>query len=251
MANRSYLYLKNDLSTRVLCEGIYQIPLFWHCLWGEKELVEPVKRWQLAAELAEQDLEEDIEALVSSDQLAIQVSLDDYRHYAQTNRSFIEEVFPDQLALYDQFLAYIEANVAEGDVLGADVEEIVWMGEIVEAEQELLGNQEAIRRQDKSLIGVNNLFGDSIFSDFTGYTTYYADRLSEISRLITNDDLLAGSSEPEQAVDRVAPVSSQPVAEKVATPSAIEESAPADKSSWKWFGLIIGLVVVLLRYILT
>lgn len=29
MANRSCLYLKNDQSTRVLCEGIYQIPLFW------------------------------------------------------------------------------------------------------------------------------------------------------------------------------------------------------------------------------
>lgn len=250
MANRSYLYLKNDQSTRVLCEGIYQIPLFWHCLWGEKELVEPVKNWKLAYELAEEN-EEAVEQFVSSAQLDILVSLSDYRFHAQKNRAFIEAVFPDQLALYDQFLAYIEANVADGDMLGADVEEIVWMGEIEEAEQELLGNQEAIRRQDKSLIGVNNLFGDSIFADFTGYTTYYADRLSEISRLITNDDLLAGSSEPEQAVDRVAPVSSQPVAEKVATPSAIEESAPADKSSWKWFGLIIGLVVVLLRYILT
>lgn len=213
-------------------------------MWSEKELVEPVKNWKLAYELAEED-EEAVE------QLAIQVSLDDYRHYAQTNRSFIEEVFPDRLALYDQFLAYIEANVAEGDVLGADVLEIVEMEHPMAFEAELLENQRAIRRKNPRIFGVNVLATGEAYADFTGYTNYYADRLSEISRLITNDDLLAGSSEPEQAVDRVAPVSSQPVAEKVATPSAIEESAPADKSSWKWFGLIIGLVVVLLRYILT
>lgn len=250
MANRSYLYLKNDQSTRVLCEGIYQIPLFWHCLWGEKELVEPVKNWKLAYELAEED-EEAVEQFVSSAQLDILVSLSDYRFHAQKNRAFIEAVFPDQLALYDQFLAYIEANVAEGDVLGADVLEIVEMEHPMAFEAELLENQRAIRRKNPRIFGVNVLATGEAYADFTGYTNYYADLVSETNRLITDDDVLTEPSEPEQAVNPVVPVSSQPVSEKVATPSAIEEPAPADKSSWKWFGLIIGLVVVLLRYILT
>lgn len=185
MPNRSCLYLKNDQSTRVLCEGIVQIPLFWQCLWGEKELVEPVKNWKLSYALSKQDKEEELDALWESDSLDILVSLDDYRRYAQTNRFFVEHVFPDQLALYDQFLAYIEANVAEGDVLGADVFEIVEMGDVEEAEKELFGNQQAIAQQDKSLIGVNNLFGESVYADFTGYSDYYLNDLAEEHALVT------------------------------------------------------------------
>lgn len=245
MSNRSYLYLKNDQSTRVLCEGIVQVPLFWQCLWGEKELAEPIQNWKTAVQLEEDEQA----AFWETAEIDVLVSIEQMRHYAQTNRDFIATCFPDQLVLYDQFLAYIDSNVQAEDVLGLGVVEIVEMGEVEEAEAEFFGNQQAIRQNDKSLIGVNNLYGHSVFADFTGYTNYYVDQLADENRLITDDDVLAEPASSEQSSEDKKAVSSQSVTEPLS--SAIEEPSVSDQTNWKWFGLVIAFVVVLLRYFLT
>lgn len=55
MANRSYIYLKKDEEAGILAEGIYQIPLFWHCLWTLKELEPAFVAWRKAFSIDEDD----------------------------------------------------------------------------------------------------------------------------------------------------------------------------------------------------
>ena len=55
-------------------------------------------------------------------------------------RSFLEENAPQSVQLYDAFVRYILANVKDGDVLGFDLLDVVFMDQVSVVSDKLLKN---------------------------------------------------------------------------------------------------------------
>lgn len=181
MANRSYIYLKNGDEVRILTEGIYTIPYFWQLFWDEKDLKAPIALWKTAEKLEED--EEEAEKFYQEQNVDILLSIEKFQQNALQNRSFLEENAPQALQLYDDFVRYILANVKDGDMLGFDVLDVVFMDQVSVVSDKLLKNIRAIQENqpenldfsltDKNLIGLA-----------MGFPDYYA------SELLPEDNIL-------------------------------------------------------------
>lgn len=182
MANRSYIYLKNGDETRILTEGIYTIPYFWQLFWDEEDLRAPISLWKTAEKLEED--EEEAEKFYQEQNVDILLSVEKFQQNALQNRSFLEENAPQALQLYDAFVHYILANIKDGDVLGFDVLEVIFMDQVSTASDKLLKNIRAIRgNQPKDLdfsLTDKNTIGLAM-----GFPDYYA------SELLPKDNILA------------------------------------------------------------
>ena len=181
MANRTYIYLKNEDEVRILTEGIYTIPYFWQLFWDEEDLKAPIVLWKTAEELEED--EEQAEKFYQEQNVDILLSIEKFQQNALQNRSFLEENAPQSLQLYDDFIRYILANVKNGDVLGFDLLDVVFMDQVSVAADKLLKNIRAIQEnQPKDLdfsLTDKNLIGLSM-----GFPDYYA------SELLPEDNIL-------------------------------------------------------------
>ena len=181
MANRSYIYLKNGKDVRILTEGVYTIPYFWQLFWDEEDLKAPIALWKTAEKLEED--EEKAEKFYQEQNVDILLSIEKFQQNALKNRSFLEENAPQSVQLYDAFVRYILANVKDGDVLGFDVLDVVFMDQVSVVSDKLLKNIRAIQENqpedldfsltDKNLIGLA-----------MGFPDYYA------SELLPEDNIL-------------------------------------------------------------
>ena len=150
MANRSYIYLKNEDGARILTEGIYMIPYFWQLFWDEEDLKAPIVLWKTAEKLEED--EEQAERFYQEQNVDILLSIEKFQQNALKHRSFLEENAPQSVQLYDDFVRYILANVKDGDVLGFDLLDVVFMDQVSVVSDKLLKNIWAIREnQPKDL----------------------------------------------------------------------------------------------------
>ena len=173
MANRSYIYLKNGDEARILTEGIYTIPYFWQLFWDEEDLKAPIALWETAEKLEED--EEQAEKFYQEQNVDILLPIEKFRQNALQNRSFLEENVPQSVQLYDAFVRYILANVKDGDVLGFDVLDVVFMNQVSVVSDKLLKNIRAIQENqpedldfsltDKDLLGLAMGFPDDYASD--------------------------------------------------------------------------------------
>ena len=181
MANRSYIYLKNGDETRILTEGIYTIPYFWQLFWDEEDLKAPIVLWKTAEKLEED--EEQAERFYQEQNVDILLSIEKFQQNALKNRSFLEENAPQSVQLYDDFVRYILANIKDGDVLGFDLLDVVFMDQVSVVSDKLLKNIRAIRgNQPKDLdfsLTEKNLIGLAM-----GFPDYYA------SELLPEDNIL-------------------------------------------------------------
>ena len=181
MANRSYIYLKNGKDVRILTEGVYTIPYFWQLFWDEEDLKASIALWKTAEKLEED--EEEAEKFYQEQNVDILLSIEKFQQNTLQNRSFLEENAPQALQLYDAFVRYILANVKDGDVLGFDVLDVVFMDQVSVVSDKLLKNIRAIQENrpedldfsltDKNLIGLA-----------MGFPDYYA------SELLPEDNIL-------------------------------------------------------------
>ena len=109
--------------------------------------------------------------------------IEKFRQNALQNRSFLEENVPQSVQLYDAFVRYILANVKDGDVLGFDLLDVVFMDQVSVVADKLLKNIRAIREnQPKDLdfsLTEKNLIGLAM-----GFPDYYA------SELLPEDNIL-------------------------------------------------------------
>ena len=173
VANRSYIYLKNGDEARILTEGIYTILYFWQLFWKEEDLQAPIALWETAEKL-EAD-EEQAETFYQEQNVDILLPIEKFQQNALQNRSFLEENAPQALQLYDDFVRYILANVKDGDVLGFDVLEVVFMDQVSVVADKLLKNIRAIQENqpedldfsltEKNLIGLAMVFPDYYASE--------------------------------------------------------------------------------------
>ena len=181
MANRTYIYLKNEDEARILTEGIYTIPYFWQLFWDEEDLKAPIALWETAEKLEED--EEQAERFYQEQNVDILLSIEKFQQNALKNRSFLEENAPQSVQLYDAFVRYILANVKNGDVLGFDLLDVVFMDQVSVVSDKLLKNIRAIRgNQPKDLdfsLTEKNLIGLAM-----GFPDYYA------SGLLPEDNIL-------------------------------------------------------------
>ena len=181
MANRSHIYLKNGDEARILTAGIYTIPYFWQLFWDEEDLKAPIALWKTAEKLEED--EEEAEKFYQEQNVDILLPIEKFRQNALQNRSFLEENVPQSVQLYDAFVRYILANVKDGDVLGFDVLDVVFMDQVSVVSDKLLKNIRAIRgNQPKDLdfsVTEKNLIGLAM-----GFPDYYA------SELLPEDNIL-------------------------------------------------------------
>ena len=181
MANRSYIYLKNGDEARILTAGIYTIPYFWQLFWNEEDLRTPISLWKTAEKLEED--EEQAEKFYQEQNLDILLPIAKFQQNALQNRSFLEENAPQALQLYDDFVRYILANVKDGDVLGFDLLDVVFMDQVSVVADKLLKNIRAIQEnQPKDLdfsLKDKNLIGLAM-----GFPDYYA------SELLPDDNIL-------------------------------------------------------------
>ena len=182
MANRSYIYLKNGDGTRILTEGIYTIPYFWQLFWDEEDLRAPISLWKTAEKLEED--EEQAEKFYQEQNVDILLPIEKFQQYALQNRSFLEENAPQALQLYDAFVHYILANVKDGDVLGFDVLEVIFMDQVSTASDKLLKNIRAIRENQPKDLDFS-LTDKNIIGLAMGFPDYYA------SELLPKDNILA------------------------------------------------------------
>ena len=181
MANRSYIYLKNGDEARILTAGIYTIPYFWQLFWNEEDLRTPISLWETAEQL-EKD-EEQAEKFYQEQNVDILLPIAKFQQNALQNRPFLEENAPQALQLYDDFVRYILANVKDGDVLGFDLLDVVFMDQVSVVADKLLKNIRAIQEnQPKDLdfsLKDKNLIGLAM-----GFPDYYA------SELLPEDNIL-------------------------------------------------------------
>ena len=182
MANRSYIYLKNGDETRILTEGIYTIPYFWQLFWDEEDLRTPISLWKTAEKLEEN--EEQAEKFYQEQNVDILLPIEKFQQHALQNRSFLEENAPQALQLYDAFVHYILANVKDGDVLGFDVLEVIFMDQVSTASDKLLKNIRAIRENQPKDLDFS-LTDKNIIGLAMGFPDYYA------SELLPKDNILA------------------------------------------------------------
>ena len=184
MANRSYIYLKNGDEARILTEGIYTIPYFWQLFWDEEDLKAPIVLWKTAEELEED--EEQAERFYQEQNVDILLSIEKFQQNALKNRSFLEENAPQSVQLYDAFVRYILANVKDGDVLGFDLLDVVFMDQVSVVSDKLLKNIRAIRgNQPKDLdfsLTEKNLIGLAM-----GFPDYYASGLLPEDNILDSD----------------------------------------------------------------
>lgn len=182
MANRSYIYLKNGDETRILTEGIYTIPYFWQLFWDEEDLRAPIALWKTAEKLEED--EEQAEKFYQEQNVDILLSVEKFQQHALQNRSFLEENAPRALQLYDAFVRYILANVKDGDMLGFDVLEVIFMDQVSTASDKLLKNIRAIQENQPKDLDFS-LTDKNIIGLAMGFPDYYA------SELLPADSILA------------------------------------------------------------
>lgn len=184
MANRTYIYLKNEDEARILTEGIYTIPYFWQLFWDEEDLKAPIVLWKTAEELEED--EEQAERFYQEQNVDILLSIEKFQQNALKNRSFLEENAPQSVQLYDAFVRYILANVKDGDVLGFDLLDVVFMDQVSVVSDKLLKNIRAIRgNQPKDLdfsLTEKNLIGLAM-----GFPDYYASGLLPEDNILDSD----------------------------------------------------------------
>ena len=184
MANRSYIYLKNGDEARILTEGIYTIPYFWQLFWDEEDLKAPIALWETAEKLEED--EEQAERFYQEQNVDILLSIEKFQQNALKNRSFLEENAPQSVQLYDAFVRYILANVKDGDVLGLDLLDVVFMDQVSVISDKLLKNIRAIRgNQPKDLdfsLTEKNLIGLAM-----GFPDYYASGLLPEDNILDSD----------------------------------------------------------------
>ena len=181
MANRSYIYLKNGDEARILAEGIYTIPYFWQLFWDEEDLRTSISLWETAEKLEED--EEQAEKFYQEQNVDILLPIEKFQQNALQNRSFLEENAPQALQLFDAFVRYILANVKDGDMLGFDVLDVIFMDQVSVASDKLLKNIRTIQEnQPKDLdfsLTDKNLIGLAM-----GFPDYYA------SELLPDDNIL-------------------------------------------------------------
>ena len=181
MANRSYIYLKNGDEARILAEGIYTIPYFWQLFWDEEDLRTSISLWETAEKLEED--EEQAEKFYQEQNVDILLPIEKFQQNVLQNRSFLEENAPQALQLFDAFVRYILANVKDGDMLGFDVLDVIFMDQVSVASDKLLKNIRAIQEnQPKDLdfsLTDKNLIGLAM-----GFPDYYA------SELLPDDNIL-------------------------------------------------------------
>ena len=184
MANRTYIYLKNEDEARILTEGIYTIPYFWQLFWDEEDLKAPIALWETAEKLEED--EEQAERFYQEQNVDILLSIEKFQQNALKNRSFLEENAPQSVQLYDAFVRYILANVKDGDVLGFDLLDVVFMDQVSVVSDKLLKNIRAIRgNQPKDLdfsLTEKNLIGLAM-----GFPDYYASGLLPEDNILDSD----------------------------------------------------------------
>ena len=184
MANRTYIYLKNEDEARILTEGIYTIPYFWQLFWDEEDLKAPIALWETAEKLEED--EEQAERFYQEQNVDILLSIEKFQQNALKNRSFLEENAPQSVQLYDAFVRYILANVKDGDVLGFDLLDVVFMDQVSVVSDKLLKNIRAIREnQPKDLdfsLTEKNLIGLAM-----GFPDYYASGLLPEDNILDSD----------------------------------------------------------------
>lgn len=182
MANRSYIYLKNGDETRILTEGIYTIPYFQQLFWDEEDLRAPISLWKTAEKLEED--EEQAEKFYQEQNVDILLPIEKFQQHALQNRSFLEENAPQALQLYDAFVRYILANVKDGDMLGFDVLEVIFMDQVSTASDKLLKNIRAIQENQPKDLDFS-LTDKNIIGLAMGFPDYYA------SELLPEDNILA------------------------------------------------------------
>ena len=104
------------------------------------------------------------------------LSIEKFQQNALKNRSFLEENAPQSVQLYDDFVRYILANVKDGDVLGVDLLDVVFMDQVSVVSDKLLKNIRAIRENQPKDLGFSvtekNLIGLAM-----GFPDYYASEL--------------------------------------------------------------------------
>ena len=181
MANRSYIYLKNGDEARILTEGIYTIPYFWQLFWDEEDLKAPIALWETAEKLEED--EEQAERFYQEQNVDILLPIEKFRQNALQNRSFLEENAPQALQLYDAFVRYILANVKDGDVLGFDLLDVVFMDQVSVVADKLLKNIRAIRENQPKDLDFS-LTDENLIGLAMGFPDYYA------SELLPEDNIL-------------------------------------------------------------
>lgn len=182
MANRSYIYLKNGDETRILTEGVYTIPYFWQLFWDEEDLRAPISLWKTAEKLEED--EEQAEKFYQEQNVDILLPIEKFQQHALQTRSFLEENAPQALQLYDAFVRYILANVKDGDMLGFDVLEVIFMDQVSTASDKLLKNIRAIQENQPKDLDFS-LTNKNIIGLAMGFPDYYA------SELLPKDNILA------------------------------------------------------------
>lgn len=182
MANRSYIYLKNGDEARILAEGVYTIPYFWQLFWDEEDLRTSISLWETAEKLEEED-EEQAEKFYQEQNVDILLPIEKFQQNALQNRSFLEENVPQALQLYDAFVRYILANVKDGDVLGFDLLDVVFMDQVSVVADKLLKNIRAIRENQPKDLDFS-LTDENLIGLAMGFPDYYA------SELLPEDNIL-------------------------------------------------------------
>jgi len=174
--------LQNKYSQSLIDLNLEKFPSDDELFWDEEDLKAPIALWETAEKLEED--EEQAEKFYQEQNVDILLSIEKFQQNALKNRSFLEENAPRSVQLYDAFVRYILANVKDGDVLGFDLLDVVFMDQVSVVSDKLLKNIRAIREnQPKDLdfsLTEKNLIGLAM-----GFPDYYA------SELLPEDNILA------------------------------------------------------------
>ena len=151
--------------------------------WDEEDLKAPIVLWKTAEELEED--EEQAERFYQEQNVDILLYIEKFQQNALKIDLFRREC-PATVQLYDAFVRYILANVKDGDVLGFDLLDVVFMDQVSVVSDKLLKNIRAIQEnQPKDLdfsLTDKNLIGLAM-----GFPDYYASELLPEDNILDSD----------------------------------------------------------------
>lgn len=163
MAQRTYLIKSNPFEAVILFEANNMLPFFWLTLIREKDL-----------ELAEATMRKKYEAVGSAeedtadaDNTTIRISKQNAITNGLTSSPFLEDNFPDKLALYHDFIAYLDKHTADDDYLELDIFSLAAFDGIESFLLQLKGDLKALDMYEAEK--VSDYFNDRHIATLTGH----------------------------------------------------------------------------------
>ncbi|HCA06116.1 hypothetical protein [Chryseobacterium sp.] len=198
MGNRCYLYLKNPKKELPLFEANNSLPFFWIAILDKKILIDKIQQWKAYEQYAEKHPEKETELYLKQHSNNLSVDQETFTGNAKRSREFLQENFPETLALFDDFVKFIHSKFETDDRLEIDITQFsAFYDSLEEFYLDLTSEMDAIHNNQAE--NIKFLLPNDLIAGGTGFHSISG---NEFSTLPTYDNAVQNRGIPQQPFSR-------------------------------------------------